>query len=117
MAARAELWSGLWLMLIAMAPGYAQSEGEDPATELDPIVVTPRVNPLDESLDRLREMMEQAPCLGCEVKLRESPAESFVNFVLFKAQPPNPDFEQRLESRLADDWRVAERGPEMESFR
>lgn len=117
MAARVQLGAGLWLVLMAMAPGYAQSEGEDPAAELDPIIVTPRINPLDQSLDRLREMMEQAPCLGCEVQLRESLAESFVNFVLFKAQPPNPDFEQRLESRLANDWRVAEWGPEMESFR
>jgi hypothetical protein len=32
-------------------------------------------------------------------------------------EPPNPTPEQRQEARVANDWRVAERGPDMQDFR
>lgn len=106
------------------APASAQDADEPAATELDPILVTPRHNPLDESLERLRNMMENAPCLGCgpeQDAARANPYGRLGRIVTaltgLGAEPPDPTLEERRETRVAEDWRVSEYGPEMEAFR
>ena len=92
--------------------------------ELDPITVTPLPNPLDESLERLRAMMESAPCLGCgpeQDAARANPYGRIGKIITaltgLGVEPPNPDLEDRREARVANEWRVSEYGPEMEAFR
>lgn len=112
-----------WLATAAALPAWAQDRTADRAraaepVELDPITVRPPRNILDESDERLRAMMESMPCLGCDgPPPRRTLAQDAVDFVLAKAEPPNPDREQRIEHRLVNDWRVSEYGPEMEAFR
>lgn len=107
---------GLLLLLAAADPVTAQS-GKD-ATELEPIIVTPKTNPLDESMERLRKMMEDPACTDCgpllqtdqeSVYLKIGKAVSF--FTGAGLEPPNPDLDERLKYRLVNDWRAAERGP------
>lgn len=122
------------LLLALLGPVSAQSEdgssfaalepAQPEATELDPMIVTPRANPLDESLERLRRMMEDAPCLGCgpeQDAARASPYGRIGKIITaltgLGVEPPNPDLEQRRETRVAEEWRVSEYGPEMEGFR
>lgn len=114
----------LAVLLGALAPAAGAQEADDAATELDPMLVTPRHNPLDESLERLRNMMENAPCLGCgpeQDAARANPYGRLGRIVTaltgLGATPPDPTLEERRETRVAEDWRVSEYGPEMEAFR
>jgi hypothetical protein len=98
---------------------------DERVAEFEPILVTPRVNPLDESRERLRAMMERAPCLGCEAYAHQRDAYDVVRDVIggltgFTANPlevPNPALDERRESRIANEWRVSDYGPEMQAFR
>lgn len=86
----------------------------DEATELDPITVTrPAPNPLDASREKLRRMMEDAPNGGSAVPFRPDWTEGVAAWFV----PPELTFEERREGRLVTDWRIAERGPEMDAFR
>lgn len=116
------------LMLAALlggaAPCATAQDDRAPSTELDTIVVTPARNPLDESLERLRDMMEDAPCLGCgpeQDAARASPYGKLGKIITaltgLGVEPPDPNLEDRREARLASEWRVSEYGPEMEAFR
>lgn len=110
--------------VLAGFPPRAAAQPDADATELDPMVVQPLDNPLDESLERLRAMMENAPCLGCgpqQDAARSNPYGRIGRIITaltgLGVEPPNPTLEQRVEYRLANDWRVSEYGPEMEAFR
>lgn len=114
----------LAVLLGGLAPAAGAQEADDAATELDPMLVTPRHNPLDESLERLRNVMENAPCLGCgpeQDAARANPYGRLGRIVTaltgLGATPPDPTLEERRETRVAEDWRVSEYGPEMEAFR
>jgi hypothetical protein len=118
----------VWLLTGAPA-AYAETgpgpvtEAPAAATELDPITVTPQVNPLDESMEKLRAMMEEAPCLGCGPQ-QEAARKSIytktyygVGAVLsflsgMPEKPPDPNLEERLEDRVRGDWRQYEREPD-----
>ena len=110
------------LMLASSGPATGQEVSEGPdkdATVLDPITVNPQASPLDDSLNRLRRMLnESAPCLGCgALPPRRSLAESIAHFISENSLPPNPDFAERREDRILNDWRKQEWGPEMEDFK
>lgn len=117
------------LVLAALLGGVipcaaAQDESPASSTELDTIVVTPTRNPLDESLERLRRMMEDAPCLGCgpeQEAARANPYGRLGKIITaltgLGVEPPDPNLEDRREARIAGEWRVSEYGPEMEAFR
>jgi hypothetical protein len=88
------------------------------------MVVRPEINPLERSRERLREMLEDAPCLGCGPEQEAARANPYgwIGVVLtaltgLGAEPPDPDAEQRLEHRLRSEWRLAEYGPEMDALR
>ncbi len=112
---------GLLFMLAAAGPTAAQAEEDE--IELEPIIVTPKINPLDESTERLRKMMEDSSCRGCG-PLIEASRESIYEKTYYgigavlsflsgmPENPPNPSLEERLEGRVAGDWRMYERDPE-----
>jgi hypothetical protein len=109
---------GLGLLLALAAVGPAPAQSEPATTELEPILVTPKVNPLEESMERLRRMMEDPACEGCGPLIQADPENIYlkigkaVSFLTGAGlEPPNPDFNHRLEYRLLNDWRAAERGP------
>src|SRR5690242_15845708 len=97
----------------------------DQVSELEPMTVTPSVNPLDESLEHLRAMMENAPCLGCDDYVPQRDVYDAVrevivgltNFTAYPIAPPNPSLDERRDDRLANEWRVSDYGPEMQAFR
>ena len=114
------------LALTALLPAFAAhaadrtdaDEGE--TTQLEPIVVTPQPNPLDESMRHLHKLLDEStPCLGCELapqKARQGLVENVVRYVLLPATPPNPDVEQRRDIHLQTDWKRDTWGPEMQNF-
>lgn len=104
-----------WVLLTAAAIGAAAgaARAQDEPTQLDPITVTRPANPLDDSRNKLRRMLETAPDGGAAVPF----TEDWTAVVARAFVPPNPSFEQRLESRIVNDWRFYEYGPEMEAFR
>ena len=101
--------------------GATQAADSETPFELEPLTVTPTPNPLDNSINHLySSLKESAPCLGCGALAagqRESRVVSLIKYVFWTAEPPNPDLEQRRESRLQNEWRIQERGPEMDAFR
>jgi len=107
------LCSGLAMGLALAAPEPAPDE-----TRLEDILVTPQPNPLDQSSERLRQMLEQStPCLGCDsapLTARRTLAERVVRYVFFPAEPPALDRDARREAREAVEHRAQERGPEMD---
>lgn len=102
------------VLATALPAAHAQDE---PPVELEPMQIGPREDPLWSDRERLRKLVEDQPCLGCDVALRRDWRSVVADYVMAKATPPDPDPETRREMRLAEDWRVAERGPEMEGFR
>ena len=109
--------SVLVVLLAASGPAGAQDEAE-PTPELEPIIVKPLINPLDESLERLRNMMEDAPCLGCgpvQEAARENVYLKYGRYLSFLTgaglEPPVMSPEERAEARIAHDWRMYERDP------
>lgn len=111
---------GAVLLAVSVAAGAplapAWADDEEPV-ELEPLEVRPRTDPLWADREHLRRLIDDQPCLGCDEKLRKSLAKAFAEFVAYKARVPNPSFEERRESRLGNEWRVSERGPEMDAFR
>lgn len=108
---------------LLLGQGSSEKPGDD-ATVLEPIQVTPQINPLDESMQRLRKMMEDPGCRNCGPLLEADRENDFLKIakalsVLTGAdfEPPNPDYVQRQEYRVQNDWRHAERGPDMDDFR
>jgi hypothetical protein len=99
--------------------------GRDAVVELEPLIVTAPANPLDSSRERLRAMMENAPCLGCGAYAPQQDVYDVVRevigqltgFTRYPLEVPNPTLEERRESRLANEWRVSDYGPEMQAFR
>lgn len=102
------------VLAAALTAAHAQDEAP---VELEPMQVGPREDPLWSDRERLRKLVEDQPCLGCDVAVRRGWRSAIADFVMARATPPNPDAEARREMRLAEDWRAAERGPEMEAFR
>ena len=107
----------LALSVVLLLAG-ASAGAQDASTELEPITVEPLINPLDESLERLRRMMEDAPCLGCgptQDVVREHPFMKYGRFVSFFTgagfEPPQLTPQERAEARVAGDWRQYERDP------
>lgn len=100
--------------LPAAAPAFAQDEAP---VELEPMQVGPRADPLWADREHLRKLIEAQPCLGCDEEVRKALARLFAEYVAAKAKVPDPSFEERREARVANDWRAAEWGPEMENFR
>jgi len=92
----------------------ASAQDADPALQLDPLIVTPWIDPLDEELKRLRRMLEAGtPCLGCDaktIKARDSAAESIVNYILMPTVPPEPTETDKTEAAV----RCQQSGPEMD---
>lgn len=113
--------SGLGLLFALAAGGLAAAPAEENATELEPIIVTPKTNPLDANMERLRKTLDN--CGGCG-PLIEADRESVykksyhgVGAVLsFLSGMPEKPFnltpEERAEGRIAGDWRQYERDPE-----
>ena len=103
-----------WLIALALLLYGAEAPCADEPTELDPITVTrPAPNPLDESRERLRRMMKDAPDGGSAVPFRQDWTETVATWFV----PHEMTVEQRRDARVANDWRIAERGPEMDAFR
>lgn len=108
---------------LVLAPLAARAGPDTPeSVALDPMTVTPKTYPLDETWERLRRTMESAPCLGCgqeQDAARRSVYEkayygtgAVLSFLSgMPQQPPNPSFEERLETRVVGDWRRYERAP------
>lgn len=110
-------------MIALAAAGPAGAQSDPDATELEPIIVTPKVNPLNESMERLRKMMEDPNCKGCGPLLeadRESIYEksyygigAVLSFISGMPEKPfNMTEQERAEGRIANDWRQYERDPE-----
>lgn len=116
-----------WLpILLLSASPLAMADGELTAasTPLDPIVVTPRADPFDESMQRLRKSMEDPDCRGCPLELRayrKSVYEQLGDAVGFITgigiDPPRLSPAERTQMRVRNEWRKAEWGPEMDDFR
>lgn len=109
---------GFWMLLALATPGPAVAQPAEDAVELESITVTPQINPLDASMERLRNMMEDAPCLGCgpvQDAARENVYLKYGSYLSFLTgaglEPPNPSAEERVEARVAGDWRQYERDP------
>lgn len=101
-------WALLTAAAIAAATGVARAQDEP--VELDPLTVTRPADSLEDSRNRLRRLLENAPeGVPFEEDWTAIAAGYFV--------PPDPTLEQRREARLANDWRFYEHGPEMEAFR
>lgn len=102
-------------MLIALSALVAAvaAHATDEPVELDPIEVTPGPDLLGESQRKLRRMLRDAPDGGSAVKFREDWTESVARMFV----PPQATAEERAEARIAEDWRIAERGPDMDPFR
>ena len=109
-----------WTMLFALiSPCVVALDTEsDSVTELDPITVTPRIDPLDEAYERLRKMLVE-PCDGCPPLIqvdRESiyskTGKAIGALTGFAAEPPQMSHEERRDFHLVNDWRKADRFPE-----
>ena len=111
----------MWVSVTAgAAPGKAELKLQPPdSVQLDPITVHPYPNPLDDSLNRLRRMLDaSSPCLGCDsIPVRENLVERVVHAIPEMFVPPNPDFEERREDRVNNDWQKLDWAPFMEDFR
>jgi hypothetical protein len=92
----------------------ANARDADAALQLDPITVTPWINPLDEELLRLRRMLDAgAPCLGCDataIKAQDSAAESIMKYILLPTAPLEPTEADKMGAAV----RCQESGPEMD---
>lgn len=113
------------ILLLSASP-LAMADGGTPtaSTPLDPIVVTPRADPFDESMQRLRKSMEDPACRGCPPELRayrKSVYEQFGDAIGFITgvgmDPPKLSPSERTQMRIRNEWRKAEWGPEMDDFR
>lgn len=109
-----------WAMLVALISpcGVALDTGTSGVTQLDPITVTPRIDPLDEAYERLRRMLVE-PCHGCPPLIqvdRESiyskTGKAIGALTGFSAEPPQMNHQERQDFHLANDWRKADRFPE-----
>lgn len=106
------------LAALVAIPGGA-AEPADTVTELEPVVVTPLVSPLDEPYQRLRRMMSDPYCYGCP-PLIEADRESIYLKILqpigwltgYGLNVPELSHEDRVDFHLANDWRQYERIPE-----
>lgn len=107
-------------MLAALAsfPTWPVDTQIDEAVELDPIQVTPQVNPLDEAYARLRKMLVE-PCNGCPPLIEADRESVYLKvgktigaFTSYGLKPPELGYEERRDSHLSNDWRQAERMPE-----
>lgn len=109
---------GLGVLIVLAAAGPAAAQSDSGSVELDPIIVIPQINPLDESMERLRKMMEDAPCLGCD-GVREAARNAFEDAAqrALLVAPLNQSFEERQEFRVRNDWKWQERGQEWDAFR
>ena len=104
-------------LVVAAAAGGAEPEAE--STELEPIVVTQPVAPLDEPYQRLRRMMSDPYCDGCPPLLQADRESIYVKILRpvgwltgYGLEVPELDHADRLDFHLADDWRQYERIPE-----
>lgn len=95
---------------------------DDPAgnaTTLEPMVVTPRANPLDEPYERLRRMMDDPYCDGCPPLIQTDRESVYLKALKpvgwltgYGLHLPEISHEDRLDLHLANDWRMYERLPE-----
>lgn len=116
---------GIPLMLLLLASlATAEDRAPEAGTPLDPIVVHPRPDPFDDSMQRLRESMEDPDCRGCPPELRayrKSVYEQLGDALRFVTglgmEPPQLSPAERVQHRVRNDWRKAEWGPEMDDFR
>ena len=123
---------GMACLLMVAGPLRAESSGTPTgalktapdAVELEPMTVVPQINPMDESMERLRAMMEDTPCLGCGPEQEAARANPYgwmgalvTALTGLGVDPPTLTPGQRAEDRLRTEWRVAERGPDMDAFR
>ena len=88
--------------LLLVAPALAQSPaGEDDATALEPLVVTPGSGESEAEL--LRALLERsAPCLGCDARPAAAPRQpvaDLLGYLLLPATPPEPDAASRISFR------------------
>lgn len=118
------LFRWLPILLVLAAPLSAAADDADPGTPLDPIVVTPRSDPYDESMQRLRESMEDPDCRDCPPLIqagRKSVYEQIGEAIGFITgaglEPPQLTPAERTHLRIRNEWRKAEWGPEMDDFR
>lgn len=85
----------LWSCGLQLAMAAAEPLPDPDATPLDPVEVTPGPDPLFEPERRLRRLLEDAPCLGCDVKPSRPPAHPVVELLrrnfLPQEPPPPPD--------------------------
>lgn len=114
---------GLSVLVTLAAVGLAAAQSEEDPTQLPPIIVVPKVNPLDESMERLRRMMEDSSCQGCG-PLIEASRESVYDQAYYGVgavlsflsgmpeKPPVISAAERTEGRIAGDWRQYERDPD-----
>lgn len=112
-------------LLAGVVPTVAASElALKTPTSLDPIVVHPRIDPLDESMHRLRQSLQDPDCRGCPPELRAyrksiyeqlGDAVGYITGIGFS--PPQLSPQERTELRVRNDWRKVEWGPEMDDFR
>lgn len=109
---------GLSVLVTLAAGGLAAAQSEEDPTQLQPIIITPQINPLDESMERLRKMMEDAPCLGCD-GVRKAARDAFEDAAqrALLVMPLDQSFEERQGFRIRNDWKLAERGQEWDAFR
>lgn len=105
------------ILAVALLPlaAAAQTDARD-SVELDPLVITAPVAPLDRELQRLRLMLDvTTPCLGCEaqsVSTRETIVTGLIRFMLFPAEPPPRDEARQVLGTV----RCAQAGPGLENF-
>ena len=114
--------AGLILLLFsATAPAQTQSG----KTELEPMVVKPKADPLNEMLDTNMERLRKdiTGCVRCP-PLIEVDRESIYDktyygvgavlsfFSGFPEKPPQISPERRAELRIVHDWRMYERDPD-----
>lgn len=111
-----------FLVTLAVA-GPVSAQFDSNATELEPMVVTPKINPLDANMERLRKMLDEPGCQGCGPLIKASRESVYdktyygVGAVLsFLSGMPEKPFnispEDRVEGRIAGDWRQYERDPD-----
>lgn len=103
----------------AQALGDGTERPVEAPTQLEPLVVTRPVNPLDEPYERLRRMLEDPYCDGCPPLIQVDRETVYLKagkvigfFTGAGLAPPQLSHEDRLDLHLAHDWRQAERSPE-----
>lgn len=103
--------------LVALPLG--STEPPEDIIELEPVIVTTPVEPLDAPYQRLRRMMSDPYCHGCP-PLIEADRESIYLKILqpvgwltgYGLTVPQMDHADRVDFHLANDWRQYERIPE-----